>query len=100
MMSLIFALGAASGWIGATMTEKNLQEEISPTIKEIIEKCRGSDEFESFAFFGSVALELWAINLQILDEEDGNKLLDHFTSEVKKRSQELKEIAKAPKWHQ
>lgn len=82
------------------MTEKNLQEEISPTIKEIIEKCRGSDEFESFAFFGSVALELWAINLQILDEEDGNKLLDHFTSEVKKRSQELKEIAKAPKWHQ
>ena len=50
------------------MTEKNLQEEICPTVKEIIEKCRGSDKSESFAFFGSIALELWAINLQILDE--------------------------------
>ena len=79
------------------MTEKNLQEEISPTIKEIIEKCRGSDEFESFAFFGSVALELWAINLQILDEEYANEILDVFKSAVKKRS---KELTKAPKWHQ
>ena len=80
------------------MTEKNLQEEISPTIKEIIEKCRGSDEFESFAFFGSVALELWAINLQILDEEYANEILDVFKSAVKKRSKELKELTKAPKW--
>lgn len=79
---------------------KSLQDEISPTVKEVIEKCRGFDEFESFAFCGSVALELWALNLQILKAEDANEILDHFTAAVKKRSKEIKEIAGAPKWHQ
>ena len=79
---------------------KSLQDEISPTVNEIIKKCGGFDEFESFAFFGSVALELWALNLFVTNGEEADDILDCFKHAVKKRFIELKETIKEPKWHQ
>ena len=82
------------------MSKKSLQDEISPTVKEIIKKCGGFDECEAFAFCGSVALELLALNLFVTNDEVADEILDNFKSAVKRRFIELKKITEEPKWHQ
>lgn len=72
-----------------TKNNESLENKINPAVSSIVKMAEGYSDSEIVAFFGCIALELWALILAYLPAQEANGILKDFVEMVKERSAEL-----------
>lgn len=67
----------------------SLENKIHPAVSSIIKMTEGYSDDAIIAFFGCVALELWALNLVYFPPEQADGILKDFVERAKQRAAEL-----------